>query len=472
MFNTERITHSSIEGQFSPFPNGVSYPSQIEVNNTLEAQKKIEVEKLSDDIVKNLIGLDQWRRATRKDYVIDMYIYQPKPEELEPIPEDEAIPKLVEHINKIDEIGGPGLNSLPVEWQLIRANLVALATYLQEDDLYQKRNNGESVPPKMDYREYIQRVDGFEPRLIPYNVLHNNRREMLELARAAGVGPFDSSDDRSVKNALREHQEQVKVRSSQKFEEAFMNFYYQHREKLSQILGSDLMEIDVKLKKVEKPRMFWRMNEVILPGEEFVEYNFADRHRSYYNSGTEEMYSIHEPAHIQLAHKLRGRIESGEVDKAAGLLIIPGPACWQLEGLAQTLGNLASLDIQPMGRYAIATYRLEKRAQSNFLYEIEVNGMGLEQAVSDMGTFTPLFNREERRRLLRDGTRKPWERGYMLIYGISDDDFMKFNERAGTDAMVNIFLPEWFNKIGTRNQIMRPKDINYERYLWRGRSSE
>lgn len=445
---------------------GYPYPGQEGVNAGLETQKQAEVKKLSTDITKTLCGFDSWRRAIGEGYIIDMYIYRPSELELEPIPEEEAEPKFIKQIRKIDEIGGAELQNLPPEWTLIRANLVAVLTYLDEENKYKRAKTGEKGIKKMDYSDYLQRVVGFEPRQIPLKVLEHNRDEMLELAREVGVRKFDSQSDRSVKDALRAHQQQVKITSKERFRSTFNDHLERHSESLGEILGEDVADVDVKLRFVNNEKLFWRMNEVILPEDEHFDVNMAERHSSYYNTGTIEMYSIHEPTHAQWAHKVRKQIQEGKIDKAAGLVVIPGPACWQLEGIAQTLAELASLDVRPMGQYAISTYSLEKRAQNNFLYEIEMNGMPIEDAVTQMGHFTPLFSRKERGTLLRDGTRKPWERAYLPIYGRSDDDFVKLREKLGHDAMINIFLPEWFNKIATRDQIMRPRDVDYEKYLW------
>lgn len=463
---SERINLSPIDGSFSPFPTGSSFHGQERVNASLEAQKQAEVKNLSTNITKTLCGLDSWRRAAREGYIIDMYIYRPSENELEPIPQEEAEPKFIEQIKKIDEVGGPELQNLPPEWVLIRANLVAVLTFLDEEDKHKRTTAGEKGLKKMDYSDYLQRVVGFEPRQIPWKVLDHNRDEMLELAREAGVRKFDPENDRSVKDALRDHQGQVKITSRDRFSSTFNDHLERHRQALSEILGEDIAEVGVDLRFVKQEDKFWRMNEVILPGDEHFDVNMADRHLDYYNTGTLEMYAIHEPTHAQWAHKVRKQIQEGNIDKAAGLVVIPGPACWQLEGIAQTLGELASLDVRPMGQYAISTYALEKRAQNNFLYEIEMNGMPIEDAVTKMGHYTPLFTRKERGRLLRDGVRKPWERAYLPIYGRSDDDFVKLREKLGHDAMINVFLPEWFNKIATRDQIMRARGVDLEKYLY------
>lgn len=408
-------------------------------------QPQPEITTLSNNIIGDLAGFDAWLRPRRgEQFLVDMYITKPDPETIVPIDQDTALPRIRHHISTIDTMFREPLSA---DWALIRANLVATVAYREEEASVAR---GEE---KTSYDEYLMLVSGVKPRLIPWEELQENRRALVTKIRSAGFYiPYGNQLD-DIKSALRSYQDRNRYNYKSEIERDFLRYTERYQTQLGDRLGEDLRQ--VKFEIVWKERnAFWMMWERIKLEGNYLWANWHPRQRPNWDKGTIERYAIHEPAHFNLAYLVGKEIEAGNLDPAVGIFLIPGPSCFHLEGLAQTLDDLVPLDITLDGRLSTAEYRLRNRALNNALFLAE-NGIAIDDVIAQVRDFMPLKSDEEIRQLVIEGTTQPFERAYLPLYGLSDFAFMQSLRQLG-DGMRNLYLPQLFKRPMTRDQLMSP----------------
>lgn len=412
-----------------------------------QTQEELRVERvrLSKSIIRVTAGYDiQLRQKSNgKEFIVDLYAYRPRRNEIDTgISREEAIAHFETHARKIDQIG---LNNLPPEWEFIRDSQRALVAYLSEED---KVARGE---PKTPYDEYLKVVSGYEPRLIPREYLEGVWEKVVEILNDMGER-FGPKDEESIKRAIKKRNRDTRLFDTEAIERVFWRVDRRNRSQLAQILGEEVKNIKFDLA-WEETDAFWRFWEVMGPnGEATLRSNWHKRHQASYDLGLVEMYGGHEPAHFIFGALIRKETNEGRFDPAAGLLTTPGPSVFQLEGLAQTMTDIAGYDTTQDGQLAVELYRMEKCDLANGLLLVE-QGAPIDEVAQTDSKYSILVGIEGRKRLLREGTRKPYERAFLPNYGRSDYTIMKLKERIGD---VRAFLPFWHKRPLTPNQFLNP----------------
>lgn len=417
-------------------------------NEEFDTSRQKQQSALSRAIIEDLAGFDLCLRSQRGPipFIIDMYITKPdNPAAIVPLTQDTALKRFRAQIAEIDHDPyqlGPGR-------ELIRENLVSVVTFCEE---VTRVENGMR---KMPYESYLRLVAGVKPRLIPFVVLQADRRVYADRLRATGfhIPPSEDLDD--IKAAQQGYQDRNRVTSRPLVETFFRRFFQRYRAQLGYALGEDLSSVDFKIIWKER-NAFWMMWERVEMDGDRLWANWHPRHRENWDMGTIERYAIHEPAHFIAAYLMRREIEAGRLDPAVGVFPIPGAGCFKEEGVAQTLDELAGLQITLDGRLSVASYRLEKRALNNALYLAE-NGVRIGEVVGMVRDYMPLKGDEEIMQLVEEGTTRPFERAYLPLYGLSDYDLREvvLRDKLG-EVGIRSYLPQLLRTPMTRDKLMKP----------------
>lgn len=415
--------------------------SGIGLNYTEIPVSKEDRERLSRHIISTYAGIDNYlkQNSDDKEFIVDMWLVS-KPPDVEPIPPEAVVKKLRSLSRKIDQFG---LHRLPQEWGWARVNLEATATYLEE----KSRTNGQ----KMSYEDYLAKVSGFKPRLIPKDELEAGREEILELLSRLGL-KFDPNNYASIKVALEAYTLMNRTPSRGMVENSFRRFDMRFRHQVARILDADLSAITFDFRWKEEDA-FWKFWERVEPDGYHLDANWHTRQRKNWTWGTTEIMAVHELAHFEMAYLLSEEINAGRLDSVAGVFIIPGPGCYVLEGVAQTMPELAGLDLADDGRLSIALYRSWVRTRTNGLYKLEM-GYDFREVVEESRRFAPDKTLLQIEADYQDGLSKPFERAYLPIYGLSDYDFSMAKRELG-EAM-DIVLKECFRRPMLRDDLVRP----------------
>ena len=393
--------------------------------------ERSEILTLSKSIIRITAGYDMQLRqqSSGKEFIVDSYAYRPRRYDIDTnVSREEAINHFETHARKIDQIG---LNNLPPEWEYIRDSQRALAVYLREQD---KLARGE---PKTPYDEYLKNVSGYEPHLIPQDYLEEHWENIIDILDDMGE-KFNAHDEESIRRALRKRNLDTRLTSPNAVEGTFWRADRRNRSKLAQILGEESEE-------------FWRFVEEMGPeGEAILRSNWHEIHRDSYDLGLAEMYGGHEPLHFLFGALIKKEVAEGRLDSAAGLLTIPGPSGFQLEGLAQTTTDILNYDVTQDGQLAVELYRVEKCDLANGLLLVE-QGAPIEEVARSNRKYSLRAGIEGKTRLLRWGTRKPFDRAFQPNYARSDYAIMRLKSRIGD---LSAFLPYWHKRPLTPRQFL------------------
>ncbi|MDP2632537.1 MAG: hypothetical protein Q8P25_02340 [Candidatus Curtissbacteria bacterium] len=428
------------EGDYAG-PSSISNSGPDQPLKPITPEYREVVASLSRSIIRTTAGYDAVLRAQNMPSIIECYAYRPRPYEVDTqITREEAIAKFAEHARKIDEIG---LKKLPSEWIYIRDSQLGLAAYLREQDRLAK---GE---PKTPYDEFLTIVSGYAPRMIPREYQQKTLEEITEVLASMGER-FNPNDYESIRRAIRKRHEDGKLNSQDAVERVLRRADRRNRSELAKLLGPEVHSVKFQLE-WEEANVFWRFYEDMSSGgENILRANWHERHRESYDIGLADMYGGHEPEHFIIGHHIARAVKKGEIDPAAGLLTIPGPTGFQMEGLAQTIGDIAEYDVTQDGRLAVLLYRLDKYDIVNGLFRAE-QGEPTEEIVQDREfNFRGI---DERRRTLRDGLRNPFDRAFLPNYGRSDYAIMQIQERVGS---VKAFIPYWHSRPLVSQQFINP----------------
>ncbi len=419
----------------------------------VEAELRRAKEKLSKAIIHDISSFDLWLRQTKGplEFIVGYYITKPD-SGIEPIPQEESLPRLRGHRQTMAQIG---LENLPPEFTLIDARLGSIDTYFEEQE---KLKRGE---PKTILTDYAQAVDLFTPRLIPQKDIDDIREEeILGGLRRLGYA-FTPNSEQSVRMALAVYHKGNQLKSKESIEYNYWRSAKRYRHQLSQAIGQELSSVkyDIVWKDADA---FWKGYERVEEGGNYLWLNENERHMGEYDHAIVETYALHEDLHMAQASLIASEIRGRRLDPAVGIVPSIGPDAYLLEGLAQTVGDLAEYDMTPDTKLGIGLYRLEKRALANGIQYVE-GGATIDEVAHDLRKYIPLKDIDEIRKLLREATTKPFERAYMIVYGISDYEFCQLRQKFG-NGMKNVLLRELVTKLRTRDQIMRPT-LNFEPLL-------
>ena len=415
-------------------------PSSLNFAEVLVSKE--ERERLSRHIITTYAGIDDYllQNSDGREFIGDMWLV-PKPTGVEPVPPDAAVKKLRSLSRKIDNIG---LERLPQEWVWGQANLEALATYLEE----RSKTNGQMMP----YEEYLRKVSGFRPQLIPRDVQEADRAEVLFLLSRLGY-KFDENHDATIRAALQLYLSANRIPTRGLVELNFKRFDLRYRNQVGEMLGrTDLSLISFDFRWREEDA-FWRMWERVETDGYHLDANWHPRQRKSFTYGATEGYAVHEPAHFEMAYSLSQEIKTGNLDPVAGIFTIPGPGCYVLEGIAQTMPELAGLELTDDGKLFLALYRSWVRTRTNGLYKLEM-GVPMEEVILESRHFALDKTTSEMEADYRDGLSKPFDRAYLPVYGLSDYDLLIAKKRLG--GAMDILLRDSFRRPMLREDIIRP----------------
>lgn len=418
-----------------------------------ETERKKAKERLSRAIIRDISALDFWVRQQTNgtDFRVDMYITRPE-EPIEPQPPEVIVPRLQEHRQEMQRIG---LKNLPPEFTLVDLRLAALIAYEVE---LQKSKLGE---PLTEYQDNFRNINGYSPRLIPQHALDDSMGQMFDALEKTGLR-FTRTKPVSVQAALRTYNVFNHLATLQDIEAHYWRFARRYRFQLGILIAEDLSDVDYQAVWKSEDKWWKAWERIQLDGNELW-LNKHPRHMGEYNNAVVEGYSVHEDPHFVQGEVLRREIRRRNLDPVAGIVTIPGPDSFQLEGLAQTTADLGDLELTTDGRLGITLYRTEKRALANGLLYV-ASGASVEEVAEDLRKYMPLKSIDEIRKLLREGIIKPFERAYLAVYGISDYEFLQLQQKFGT-GIRSFLLKDLYHNIRTRDQIMRGITLDLEAFL-------
>lgn len=405
MYNAERILFSPIDGQLVPSPgNGRSYHGQGEVDSILlEAQVRRESEQLAPQITRDILALNaSLKNHNPEDFCVDMDL-TPETTAIEPMPEEEALPKLRNHQISIRNLG----ESIPAYMDLAYKRIDALATYREE---VARLKRGE---PKTPYDQYLMAVDDFGEKDIDQDILDEGRERIVESAIEVNIRL--SGDNQSLIEGLQAYNAVNLLTAPSDVEAHYWRYALRFRPKFGQALGTNLGGVDYKFQRKYQDK-FWKFYERIEKGGNALWHNWHQRHKEEYNIGLTESYAPHEESHFDVGEVISQEIKRGELNPLAGVITIPGPDGYYFEGIALTAHDWADFELTPDGKLGNAIYRLEKIALVKGFFEVE-HGMPPDIAAKDIARYIPLKSLEQIRDLLVEGTTDPFARAYQPVYG-------------------------------------------------------
>ncbi|HLA04069.1 MAG TPA: hypothetical protein VJ065_02450 [Patescibacteria group bacterium] len=403
-----------------------------------EQVSQAEINDISRGIISTYSRLDAHLKL-RRGLIVDAYGVLPRDLALiTPMTRKEALENFRNLESKVESIG---LDNLQPEWRLIYGNLLATSTFLEEEERL-RRGLG-----KTDYDQYLMKTSGIRPALRDWQELDESLSNVIEHLKGLGL-KFRSNSVPSVLGAYFAYIENFrKYHYPEEVTDRFWDHFNRFRPDYAATVGRDLSKLDFRVVwgKADSFWMFWERPNVT---ENILYANWHRRHRNHWYEGRIEMYAYHEPAHFVYVDSIRDEIRNGNLDPAVGIIPIPSPACFQLEGLAQTVPDFIDLDLSVDGKVAAEVYRLDKAAVANSLYVLErdvpeATGEKLERAIDDQEKEIRkymLFNTPpETRQLLKEGFEKPLERAYFPTYSQADKFYRGVSREARADQRLVIY---------------------------------
>lgn len=392
---------------------------------------KKEREALALEVNTVLSGVDRFLMEASKeknDFIIDMYNIPPI--ETSPIAPDEGARLMRELAHRINR---RGIRRFPPEWVVGRDQLLASAAYLEERD----KPAAEITP----YRDYVQTISGMETRLIPSGKIERERSRVIAMLKAFGFNA--SGDEESVRKAFASYHTLMTVRDEEDLIRGLKSAFYPFRARFATLMRNPkILETDFETRIVREDAPFMAWERVLAAGN-FLDINYHETKRPQWGREELERYARHEGSHFIMGDMQAAEIEAGRLDSIAGYILIPGPACWPLEGIAQAIDDLSGIESNDNGKISTAIYRMYVRARTNALYYVETRQKTIPEAVAYMLRYSPQKSEEEIAKDLTQGTTHPLWRPYLPIYGHSDWKIMNLAEKLnveGKRAVLNQLL--------------------------------
>lgn len=406
---------------------GAQFKHGIE-RSTEERLPKEEREELALEVNTVLSGIDKYLQDASggKDFIIDMYNIPPV--ETAPIPPQQGIMQLRELAQRIDA----KIDMLPLEWEVGRDSLRAAATFLEEKEKPADQKT-------MNYWDNVKTVSGFYPEFIPERDIENDRRTFARLLRFAGY-PNANGNNESLREAFQEYHSHKVISGPDDIKNGMVSRYYSFRAKLAAVMRRpDIYStnFEIKFVKVDAPFMAW---ERIVPGGKRLDINIHESKMVQWGWEEIDRYARHEGVHMIMGDIQANEIKSGKLDSIAGYLLIPSPACWALEGVAQDIDELSGIPSEEDGKISVAAYRTFIRAGNNALLYIASGQKSMDEAIEYMEWYAPQKSREELEKYLTQGTQDAMWTPYLPNYGHSDWKIMNLAENLSADGKKDVLI--------------------------------
>lgn len=389
-------------------------------------------------------GLDKWMAENNQGFIVDAYLQVP-PQDLELVTPEAFI---IGAKGIRDSLKRKGLDRLTNEYKLLFGSLLASETFLDQ------RFGISGI--QMSFPEYYGKVAGDVLQPMSAEDLEQPRVEFLHLLSAKGFS-FDPDDVMSVREAYGKYHSRHKFSGRTAIETAFRNHDSTIRRHLSQAIDARELEdfdLESNWREEEAPWLCWFR---IVPGEDKLSY-VVDKNKTKINSwtwGTAERYPLHEGSgHGGMVHLQRLEAERSDKGPLMDVIPIPDPRHWVLEGVAQTLDELADIPLTLDGKLSVALYRMYVRARSQASFLMEFKGRNPEDVATEMFKYTPDRNFEEIVEELEKIKSDPFWRAYSPIYGRSDVEMLKI-ARGLQSAAKNELLQRLYREPMSRTQAMR-----------------
>lgn len=410
------------------------------------------LENLSKRIITDLRAFDAGlKKRDHDDFCLDMDLSPQDENPLVPISYQEARPRFIVHIVQIEAIA-PELHSGVLD--LTAARLNGMVAYYDERERIAK---GE---PKTEYKKLFKAVNDYDPYLIPEPHLKDTRKELIDYLEAVGHRPASDSPEH-VSEAMRAYHEANKLTTPKDILEEYWHQAKRYRGQLSQIVGKDLSYItyDTPLK---YKNAFWRMYERLSAKEKAVWLNWNLRHRESYDISVAQMYSIHEDKHIVIGTLYQEQIDAGELDPLAGLIPIPGPDSYALEGIAVTIQELAGYRLTDDSNLGTTAYYLSKIAIANGIYRVE-EGEPVQDVAQNLAPYMPSSTVEDIEADLKEATQtvdpgqaldpaNVMDRVYQPVYGLAGYEFLQISRHV-SEIKKREFIKRFLKTPRSRDQI-------------------
>ncbi len=440
---TEQHRHIP-EGTFlSTHPEGgFPYPGQRDINQTLSEDAIKEKDRLSRAITRDVLAFNSWLKIRNPDDFCVDADSTTKTTRVEPINEAEALKRFRGHILSIDQMG----EFTPESFELARDRLVAQVAYREE---IARTKRGE---PKTPYNEYLTIVDGFGERDVDRHVLEDGRDRVIKAAIECNI-PLPNNND-GLMEGLRKYNDDAFLASPKDIEAHYWLYAPRFRTKFAQALDVDLSRVDYEFI-IKNKDEFWKFYERLEKTGNKLWLNRNKRHIGEYNRGLVESYAPHEDSHFDIGEVIRQEIASGKIDQVVGLITIPGPDAYYLEGIALTAHDWASFNLSDDGKLGASIYRLEKIALLKGLFDVE-HGEPASAVTKEIARYIPLKTLDHIEALLVEGTTEPFARAFQPVYGRSVLDFEEIGNNLTPDnriAFIRSAVKNPTNRRGIRNKV-------------------
>lgn len=429
-------------GRFSLNDSGRFTNSHIEGGQPRRKDQDPTAENLSKRIIADLRAFDAGlKKRDRDDFCLDMDLSPQDENSPAPISYQEARPRFIAHIAEI-EATAPELHSgvLP----LAAARLDGIVAYYDEKERVAK---GE---PKAEYKTLFAAVNGYDPYLIPEAHLEDTRKEeLIDHLKAVGYHPASESPEH-VARAIRDYHEAHRLVAPKDVQEEYWRFARRYRSQLAQAVGRDLSFVNYDTP-IKYQDTFWRMYERLGPEGAHVWLNWHKRHSNSYDISVVQMYSNHEDFHMVVGMLYKAAIESQDLDPLAGLIPIPGPDSYALEGGAVTISELAGYNTTPDTRLGTTLYYLSKVAIANGIYLVE-QGEPIPGVAANLAPYMPSNTVEEIEASLTEATTHTFDRVYQPVYGLAGYEFLQLSRNVTGSKKVE-FIRRFMEVPRSRHQI-------------------
>jgi len=433
----ESINFGPHEGSFSPISSGGIHADRGDMKFP-EEDRTIEKERISKAILRDVLGFNEWLKdRNANEFCVDMDETL-RTTSIKPLAESEAIPALKGHIKSIEALGENQGDIMVVAHD----RLVALVTFREE---ISRTKAGEQKTP---YDRYLRLVNGFGEKDVDSDILNEGREHLIDCVSEIDM-PI-STDGEGLRNGLRNYNEKHALSSPKAVETFYFRYAERFRQKFASVLGVDLSGVDYEFALKNRDE-FWKFYERPGKSGNSLWINWHERHKHEFNIGLVESYAPHEESHFDIGEVIHQEIVKGRLENLAGLITIPGPDSYYLEGLALTAHDWAGFNFTADGELGAAIYKLEKIALVKGFYLVE-HGVSVEDATHEIARYLPVKTLDQISHLLTEGTTDPFARAYQVVYGRAVIDFDKVAKNLSHEKRI-VFLKEVAKKPRTRNQI-------------------
>lgn len=426
-------------GQSAAGPErGFSFSASVQSGEEANSDKR-ELGKLYKAIARDVLAFNNWLTSKNPDnFCLDMDLSS-RTTYTTIIDEQEAISRFTQHIESIRKLGEDRTELL----ELVHDRLIAQVVFRQE---LAKVKAGE---PKTPYDEYLRAINGFGEKDVDRDFLEEKRQEVIGHAIRVTHVRSDINAEEFREDLLSYNRNNL-LHTPKDVEAHYWRYAHRFRSDFARVLGVDLSKVNYQfLRKYRKE--FWKFFERPGKTDSSLWINWHERHREEYNIALVEAYVPHEESHFDVGEIIRQEIASGNLDALAGLITIPGPDSYYLEGLALTAHDWADFDLTDDGNLGASVYKLEKIALVKGFYLVE-HGMPVEKATKEIARYIPMKTLDQIEKLLEEGTTDPWARAYQVVYGRAVMDFDEISKNLSDENKV-VFIREIAKRPRTRNQI-------------------